>query len=67
MQGPNMTYCMCENTRNAVRQIHNELGSNFPARFAELSKSEQSTLRELLEMAQELHDELRHVDNIDSE
>jgi hypothetical protein len=47
MRGPNMSYCMCENTLLAMRQIINAMVDEGPMFLHDLSRSERESFEEL--------------------
>ena len=61
---PNMSYCMCENTLAAMRQILNAMQEEGPMFLQEMSRDEMRSYKELfnacedfLTAAEELQDE----------
>ena len=61
---PNMSYCMCENTLLALRQVVNAMNEEGPAFLQELSREERRAFQELfntcedfLNLSEELQDE----------
>lgn len=62
---PNMSYCMCENTLMALRQVVEAMESEGPAFLREMSREERRAFQELfnacedfMAMSEELQDEL---------
>ena len=47
MRGPNMSYCMCENTLLALRQILDAMVEEGPMFLNDLSRSERESFEEL--------------------
>ena len=47
MRGPNMSYCMCENTLLAMHQILNAMKEEGPMFLHDLSRSERESFEEL--------------------
>jgi hypothetical protein len=47
MRGPNMSYCMCENTLLAMHQILNAMREEGPMFLHDLSRSERESFEEL--------------------
>jgi len=47
MRGPNMSYCMCENTLLAMRQVLDAMVSEGPMFLNDLSRSERESFEEL--------------------
>lgn len=61
---PNMSYCMCENTLLALRQVVNAMNEEGPAFLQEMSREERRAFQELfntcedfLNLSEELQDE----------
>ena len=61
---PNMSYCMCENTLLAMRQILNSMDSEGPMFLHDMNREERRAFQELfhacesfLNMSEELEDE----------
>ena len=50
---PNMSYCMCENTLLAMRQVINAMQEQGPDFLRELSRDEQRAFRELFNACEE--------------
>ena len=64
---PNMSYCMCENTLSAMRQILNAMQEEGPQFLLEMNRDEKRAYRELfdtceafLTMSEELDDEVEN-------
>jgi hypothetical protein len=62
---PNMSYCMCENTLLALKQVLNAMESEGPMFLREMNRDERRAFEELfgycesfLTMSEELQDEL---------
>ena len=62
---PNMSYCMCENTLLALRQVLNSMQEEGPAFLLEMSRDERRAFKELfnacedfLTASEELEDEV---------
>lgn len=63
---PNMSYCMCENTLLALKQVLDTMQEEGPMFLKEMSRDERRAFEELfgycesfLTMSEELEDELR--------
>ena len=63
---PNMSYCMCENTLLALKQVLDTMQEEGPQFLREMSRTERRAFEELfgycesfLTMSEELEDELR--------
>lgn len=62
---PNMSYCMCENTLAALRQVYEAMRSEYPKDFfREMSKYELAAFRELSQMCRLVADT---ADDLESE
>lgn len=64
---PNMSYCMCENTLLAMRQIVNAMNEEGPQFLRELSREERRAFQELfntcedfMNLSEELEYEAEH-------
>lgn len=64
---PNMSYCMCENTLLALRQIVDAMNEEGPQFLRELSREERRAFQELfntcedfMTLSEELEDEAEH-------
>lgn len=64
---PNMSYCMCENTLLAMRQVINAMQEEGPMFLQEMSRDELRAFRELfntcedfLNLSEELQDQVDH-------
>ncbi len=64
---PNMSYCMCENTLLAMRQIVTAMQEEGPAFLLEMSRDERRAFQELfntcedfMNLSEELQDEVEH-------
>jgi hypothetical protein len=62
---PNMSYCMCENTLLALRQVINAMQEEGPMFLQEMSRDERRAFQELfntcedfLNLSEELEDEV---------
>lgn len=62
---PNMSYCMCENTLLALRQVVNAMHEEGPQFLRELSREERrafgelfNTCEDFMNLSEELEDEL---------
>ena len=62
---PNMSYCMCENTLLAMRQVINAMREEGPMFLQEMSRDERRAFQELfntcedfLNLSEELEDEV---------
>lgn len=56
MTGPNMSYCQCENTLAAVKQVINSIQYEGELFFEELSDREQRALKQLVVACETLAD-----------
>jgi hypothetical protein len=70
---PNMSYCMCENTLSAMRQIVTAMSEEGPAFLLEMSREERLAFRELfntcedfMNLSEELQDEVERGEYNDS-
>ena len=50
---PNMSYCMCENTVLAMRQIMNAMQSEGPLFLAEMNRDERRAFQELFNLCED--------------
>lgn len=64
MSYPNMSYCMCENTLLALRQVVNAMNEDGPAFLHDMSREERRAFQELfntcedfMSLSEELQDE----------
>ena len=71
---PNMSYCMCENTLLALKQILNTMEEEGPMFLREMNRTERRAFEELfgycesfLTMSEELEDELRRDEDYDGQ
>ena len=56
MRGPNMSYCMCENTLLAMHQILDAMKEEGPMFLQDLSRSERESFEELFHACQSFMD-----------
>lgn len=71
---PNMSYCMCENTLLAMRQIINAMQEEGPMFLREMNRDEQRAFRELfntcedfMQLSEELEDEYQREQEYDGQ
>jgi hypothetical protein len=50
---PNMSYCMCENTVLAMRQIMNAMQAEGPMFLAEMNRDERRAFQELFNLCED--------------
>ena len=62
MRGPNMSYCMFENTVSAMRQILETLTEAERKADLNLNKYEQSAYRDLKDMCEEIIHEVERLE-----
>lgn len=62
---PNMSYCMCENTLAALRQVYEAMQREYATDFiGEMNKHERAAFRELAQMCRLVADT---ADDVESE
>ena len=71
---PNMSYCMCENTLLALRQVLNAMQEEGPEFLREMNRDEQRAFKELfnacedfLTVSEELEDEAERESEFDGQ
>ena len=71
---PNMSYCMCENTLLALKQVLNAMESEGPMFLKEMNRDELRAYRSLFEycesfltMSEELDDEVARDEDYDGQ
>lgn len=61
MSYPNMSYCMCENTLHALRQVLNAMRDEGPMFLHDLSRSERESFEELFNACETF---INHADEL---
>jgi hypothetical protein len=71
---PNMSYCMCENTLLALKQVLDTMQNEGPMFLREMNRTERRAFEELfgycesfLTMSEELEDEMRREEFVNEE
>lgn len=74
MRGPNMSYCMCENTLAAMRQILDAMREEGPKFLQEMNRSEARAFQELFHacddfmlLGEQLIDEMDNDPDVDEQ